>query len=211
MVKYTLNFVRGNPYLSKSLWLDDERDFFTIQSALESEPELQELEIHHGFVKQQPDHLKLLFQWIAAAPKLRSLKVDFGVKKEAAGTAAAVTVSPVEIARMIANALLESNNTTLESVHTFGKYFFKGKEQWNADLLPLLQFNRFRRLLRKEKRTSSSNSLGKQEQLEQDLALVAETSTKSAITNPHILYWLVRNHAGSLRSGCGGKRKRISE
>jgi hypothetical protein len=159
-------------------------NFSSIKEACESNQSLETLFIDTGPCIRQTEDLKLLFQGIAATPKLRSLHFNL---PDATSRHA---LSPRQMSEMFASALKDCQNSSLESVKTF----FIGSncrynEIWNREVIPILQFNR-------ERRRFDENTMGRthNERLTRALRMAKRTD------NHHLLFWLVRNHTGNINS-----------
>jgi hypothetical protein len=153
----------------------------SIKAALESNHVLEELRIVWGIYLTQPDEVRLLFQAIASAPKLRVLSLVFD----------GPYMSPKELNDMFANALKECKNNTLEHVNILQCNTESHDDDiWNREVAPILDFNRERSMYQAN---ASSCTDGKQ--LLQTLMIAKNTD------NHHLWFWLVRNHAGDLRRG----------
>jgi hypothetical protein len=173
-----------------------------IKAAFQSNQNLEQLLIF-GVLFIQVDQLKMLLHGIASAPKLRTLSLTLLWP-----VSEVQEVRPQEISEMLANALKECKNSSLEGfedVFSVGQYHSWGEESWDREVAPIFEFNRERRLFR-ENACSFSNG----EQLLRALVLADRTD------NHHLRYWLVRDHAGDLRpreseqAQCRlGKRKQI--
>jgi hypothetical protein len=119
-----------------------------IKAAFESNQGLEILSIKRGIIFETLDDFKLLFQGIAAAPKLQQLCL---VLRSA--SAANEAMKGNEICRMLANALKDCQNTSLESVSiNWRGYEFRDDKIWNSEVIPIVEFNRVRRLFQENKK-----------------------------------------------------------
>jgi hypothetical protein len=101
---------------TKELYIRYEQDeipqscnFAAIKNALESNQGLESLKIINGIDIQALNDLKILFQGIAAAPKLRTLELEH-----------MGAVSTHQQSEMLATALIDCQNNSLEEVDRFG-------------------------------------------------------------------------------------------
>jgi hypothetical protein len=154
-----------------------------IKAALQSNKHLELLYIC-GFYDVQPDELMLLYQGIAAAPKLHTVELNIDIYSINS------CVSPRQHTKMFANALMNSENNTLVYVDELSLFKYRDEEVWCREVLPILQFNYHRRLFQE-------NSIGfpDDEQLIQALMLAEFKG------NHHFRFWLVRNHTCNYLTG----------
>jgi hypothetical protein len=87
-------------------------DFTALKAALESNQGLEELSIMDVLESYTPDGLRLLFDGIAAAPNLRTLRLQYR----------SAYVTPRQIGKMFAQALKDCKNSSLEAVDIFCEY-----------------------------------------------------------------------------------------
>jgi hypothetical protein len=158
-----------------------------IKAALETNRNLKELYIFGGLHFKEPNEITLLFQWIAAAPKLRTPSLELYVTD-----ASARKVSPQELSESFASALKHCCNSSLESVPVF---YCSGVTWdnviWNREVIPIFNFNQHRRLYKETLRTCSSEGHGKQ--------LIRALLHAQDTNNHHFRFWLVRHHANALQ------------
>jgi hypothetical protein len=124
----------------------------------------------------------LLFQGIAAASKLRTLKLDFSDDD-------APAVSPQEQIELFAKALLECKNNTLEEVDCVLNSALHG-DTWKYTVVPILDFNRERRLFLED---VARNSRTRPDLFERALVYAEEND------NNHLRFWLVHRYSNALR------------
>jgi hypothetical protein len=189
-----------NPTIKKLDLHDDENgftggnDFPTIKAAFESNQGLEELYISSVFRIKSSVDLTLLFEGIAAAPKLRILNLELWNDCWDGGYV---------ICELFARALTDSKNKSLEKVNVWSfdydhwnKEGCRDEEEeickkiWKQKVLPILNFNSERRLFRE-----NANSRSEGDQLFQALLLAEETD------NHHFRFWLVRNYVDRLPRG----------
>jgi hypothetical protein len=127
----------------------------------------------------------VLFQGIAIAPKLRSLDLQLKISQT-------LGVSAQQLGEMLANALKEHQNNSLELLS-----IYHGQAQVrNQMITQIILFNSMRR---RYQNTLNKDHSARNEQLVQALIAADETD------NHHFCFWLVRNHAGDLCCGRGGQ------
>jgi hypothetical protein len=150
-----------------------------IKAALASNVALEVLCISGGLVLQNHD-LSLLFQGIAAAPKLRHLRLDITVRDR--------NVLQQELSELFADALKYCKNSSLENVTLRCNFLEPDNKIWKREAAPILNFNHERRVYQEKLRAEGQLLIR---------ALVQAEKTD----NHHLRYWLVRNHADSLPRG----------
>jgi hypothetical protein len=102
---------------------------------------------------KEPNEIALLFEGIAAAPKLRMLNLELFLTDDEASPA---VVSSQEVSETFANALKFCNNSSPESVPVFDCGGASSDYAiWYREVDPILKFNNVRRLYKDNQRNCS--------------------------------------------------------
>jgi hypothetical protein len=152
-----------------------------LQDAFLSNASLTTLDVQGDIGMHGLDDLAMLFQAIAASPKLRTLCLDIKVRS--------VTVKPQKLSQLFANALKDCSSQSLERVTLKCNNTAPNPKMWNRHVGIILQFNHERRFFLQSAGDSDKHKLL--------LALMLAKRTN----NHHYRYWLVRCYAGDLPRG----------
>jgi hypothetical protein len=172
-----------------------------VKAAFECNRSLEELYISGSVFIRGANELNLLFQGIAAAPRLRKLHLQLCKLH--------VGASPTQTQQsaMFSRALIDCHNNTLEGISDLSigpkNWNLWDRVIWNRDFNPIIDFNRERRMFLEITKTYSRV---KRIQL---LLEVLRTAVKA--NNHHYSYWLIRNHAADLCLRGTGRTQTDSE